>query len=124
MALGVFARLAAATVFKTAGRIEQSSRWVPFPYTPVARNFKNSSRAGVADQAGQHFPDNPVTLRGMGLPGRRGLPQGCIAVVGEGAHCEPAKFTIMEKNGGKSRCFVGYPTDKGGTSATIIMYFD
>ena len=34
-ALGVFAPLVGALVFKTSGGFEQSSLWVRFPYTPV-----------------------------------------------------------------------------------------
>jgi hypothetical protein len=33
---GVFARLVAALVFKTSGRLEESLRWVQFPYTPAS----------------------------------------------------------------------------------------
>ena len=35
-ALGVFAPLVRALVFKTSGRLEKSRQWVRFPYTPVA----------------------------------------------------------------------------------------
>ncbi len=38
-ALGVFAHLVMALVFKTSGGFEQSSQWIRFPYTPANYDF-------------------------------------------------------------------------------------
>src|SRR5215472_4713631 len=65
-ALGVFAPLVGALVFKTSGRLEQSRQWVRFPYTPVLLVFR--SFATLLASAGSLLFHRHWRARGVSPP--------------------------------------------------------